>query len=88
MFIYRYIHLARVKRHVWSQTATLCYWLLVCLADIQIIRRYPEGAEESNLSRCTGPGNKVDKERGSEREREREIASGLSCQKGIKRERF
>lgn len=96
-----HIHLATMKRHASSQMATLCYWLLVCLADIQIVRRYPEGAaEECNLSHCTGPGYEVDYERGEERQRERqregemergregEVASGLSCQKDLSRERF
>lgn len=43
--------------------------LLVCLADIQIVWRYPEAAaEKCNLSHCTGPGYKVDYERGRERQ--------------------
>ena len=62
--------------------------LLVCLADIQIVWRYPEAAaEKCNLSHSTGPGYKVDYEKGGDW-REREVASGLSCQKDLWRERF
>ena len=46
--------------------------LLVRLADIQIVWRYPEAAaEKCNLSHCIGPGYEVDYEKGRERYRKR-----------------
>lgn len=88
IYIYIYVHLATIKRHVSvSQMATLCYWsawLTFRLSGdiLKLLQRNVTGvtAQDLDIKSITGGG---ERETARETEREREVASGLSCQRDL-----